>query len=217
MEKMVKELSRDWIWQLAFSSSGSRSLKDAPCVNVLPFEGHIYSHLLILRRSSASWNKYPLFTKQNDTAKVEFFPQAPHSWAGVSCISLQDKGSQKKVGALSEAGGSGKGEVKEMDIVCGGSLPRDRMIRKKTTGPNRTVLHREWTPLTVSLRCSSFSTLFLWSVSHFPKEQLTVHTHQHMKIQLIQPADIHCSLQPKAPLWDHGAAHFWEYGGGHAQ
>lgn len=47
--------------------------------------------------------------------------------------------------ASSEAGGSGKGEVKEMNTVCGGSSPRDHAI--KTTGLNYTIPHREWTPL----------------------------------------------------------------------
>lgn len=91
---------------------------------------------------------------------------------------------------MSEAGGSGKGEVKEMNTVCEGSSPRDHAI--KTTGPNYNVPHRELTPLSASLnRSSSLSyTYFLWSVSHIPtypqRTPHRAHTLHHMRIQVIQ-------------------------------
>lgn len=49
-----------------------------------------------------------------------------------------------------------------------GCSPRDHAI--KTTGPNYTVPHREWTPLSfLRYRSSSIScTFFLWSVYHTP-------------------------------------------------
>lgn len=73
------------------------------------------------------------------------------------------KGVTGKAQAWTETRGSGKGEVKEMSTVCGGSWPRDGTIIK-TTGPNYTVPHTEWTPLTVSLRCSSSPFYFLFVI-----------------------------------------------------
>lgn len=72
------------------------------------------------------------------------------------------KGQTRRTQARVETRGSGKGEVKEMSSVCGGSLPRDGAKKKKKnpTGPNSTVPHTEWTPLAVFLRSSSSSFYF---------------------------------------------------------
>lgn len=149
---------------------------------------------------------------------MEFFPQAPRSWAGVSCVTLQDKGSQKKVGALSEAGGSGKGEVKEMDTVCGGTSPRDHMIRKKPQGqivlyhtesgllsPSPSFAHPSLQFFVVSLSTFPQRTTYC---SRAPTRENSIHTTCKNLLKETQAADIHCSLQPKAPLWDHGDAYF---------
>lgn len=96
------------------------------------------------------------FTGHKDTQKSTFVLKPFNShvlkfeveWETFPLIApvVKDEEVQKSCSeASNEAGGSGKGEVKEMNTVCGGSSPRDHAI--KTTGPNYTIPHREWTPL----------------------------------------------------------------------
>lgn len=137
------------------------------------------------------------FTDQNDTQKFDFL-QAPPIVSSLQlrqggdftpyhscCRKCGERRARKSwSGALSEAGGSGKGEAKEMNTVCGGSSPRDHPI--KTTELNYTVPHREWTPLSASpithpLSYTHF--FFLWSVSHIPtypqRKPHLARTHTH--------------------------------------
>lgn len=95
--------------------------------------------------------------------------------------------------ASTEEGGSGKGEVKEMNIVCGGSSPRDHAI--KTTGPNYTIPHREWTPLLCLspvthplLHTRIFVVSFFFLYAHLSTRHIAMcaYTLHHMRIQVIQ-------------------------------
>lgn len=142
------------------------------------------------------------------------------------------KGVTGKTQARTETRGSGKGEVKEMSTVCGGSWPRDGAIIKPQ---GQIILHHTRSGLPSLPPSDAHPLLFTFFFvvrPTYPSGHLVTHAHgrirptqpeEKAKISGVhtetQPADTSSTLSPppEAPVSDLGENYLKAHRGGRAQ